>query len=443
MVAVKVELIKNGLVAMITISYKEKNYKEKLLPLFQRSAYSPEIEKQASVVIDEVRRKGDSALAKFAKKFDGVELSPKRFRVSKAEIAVATLKVTPARRKTIKAAVKNVTAFAKHQIPKTWSFNPRPGVTVGERFNPLDRVGVYIPGGTAPLVSTVIHTAAIAKATGVAEIAAVTPPGPKGVVLPELLFAMSVSGVTEVYRLGGIYAIAALAYGTQTISGVEKIVGPGNAYVAAAKKLVYGDVAIDMVAGPSEIMVIADSSANPAHVAADMLSQAEHGSGREQAVVVSTSARLLKSVEKELKLQSTRLSRLEPILKVLKNGVFLIQTRNLQKAAEIANAYAPEHLELICKDAAALSKKITAAGAVFIGPWTPEPVGDFVAGPSHVLPTGGTAKHFSGLTAADFIRRMSVVKYSKAALARETGNISKFAEMEGLDAHENSVAIRQ
>ena len=428
---------------MIKISCKEKNFKAKLLPLFQRSAYSPEIEKQAAAIIDEVRRKGDSALAKFAKKFDGVELSPKRFRVSDAEIAAATSKVTPARRKAIKAAVKNVTAFAKHQIPKAWSFKPRPGVVVGERFNPLDRVGVYIPGGTAPLVSTVIHTAAIAKAAGVAEIAASTPPGPKGVVLPELLFAMRVSGVTEVYRLGGIYAIAALAYGTKTIRGVEKIVGPGNAYVAAAKKLVYGDVAIDMVAGPSEIMIIADSSANPAHIAADMLSQAEHGSGCEQAVVVSTTSRLLNAVEKELKLQASLLSRGDAIQKVLDNGVFLIEARNLDKAAEIANAYAPEHLELICRGAAALSKKITAAGAVFIGPWTPEPVGDFVAGPSHVLPTGGTAKHFSGLTAADFIRRMSVVKYSKAALAREAGYIAKFAEMEGLDAHGNSAAIRQ
>jgi histidinol dehydrogenase len=434
---------KNGILQMIKISYKEKNFKDKLAPLFERASYSPDVEKQAAVIINEVRRKGDSALTKFAKKFDGVELSPKRFRVSKAEITAATLKVAPARRKAIESAVRNVTAFAKRQIPKNWSFKPRSGVVVGERFNPLDRVGVYIPGGTAPLVSTVIHTAAIAKAAGVAEIAAATPPGLKGVVLPELLFAMRVAGVTEVYRLGGIYAIAALAYGTETIRRVDKIVGPGNAYVAAAKKLVYGDVAIDMVAGPSEIMIIADSSANPAHVAADMLSQAEHGSGHEQAVVVSTSARLLNAVEKEFKLQASRLSRSETIMNVMRNGVFLIEARTLDKAAEIANSYAPEHLELICRGASTISRKIKAAGAVFIGPWTPEPVGDFVAGPSHVLPTGGTARHFSGLTAADFMRRMSVLKYSKAALAREAGSIAKFAEMEGLDAHGNSAAIRQ
>jgi histidinol dehydrogenase len=427
---------------MVEISYKEKNFEKKLLPLFERNAYAPDVEKQAGRIIDEVKRGGDAAVAKFAEKFDGVVLAPERFKVAKSEIDSAAADVAPARRKAIKEAVRNITAYAKRQIPKNWSFKPRPGVDLGERFHPLDRVGVYIPGGTAPLVSTVLHTAAIAKAAGVAEIVAATPPGADGEVLPELLFAMRTAGVTEIHRLGGVYAIAALAYGTKTVRKVQKIVGPGNAYVAAAKKIVYGDVAIDMVAGPSEILIIADSTADPAHVAADMLSQAEHGSGFEQAVLVSTSGALLKSVASQLNIQAARLSRSEPIRKVLENGIFLIQARDKTQAAEIANSYAPEHLELICSDAAALSRRITAAGALFIGPWTPEPVGDFVAGPSHVLPTGGTARCFSGLTVLSFMRRTSVVKYSKTALKRESANIAEFAEMEGLDAHGNSAAIR-
>ena len=427
---------------MIRILFKDKNFSAKLKPLLERTAYAPDVESQAAKIIDEVRRKGDAAVVKFAAKFDGAKLTPKQFKVSERKIEAAAALVSPSRRKAIKEAVANVKAYAKHQKPKNWSFKPRSGVTLGERFHPLDRVGVYVPGGTAPLVSTVAHTAAIAKAAGVAEIAAATPPGLDGKVPSELLYAMKTAGVTEIYRLGGVYAVAALAYGTETIRKVDKIVGPGNAYVAAAKKIVYGDVAIDMVAGPSEILIIADSTADPAHIAADMLSQAEHGSGCEQAVLVSTSSRLLDAVEKQIPLQAALLSRSEPVEEVLKNGFFLIQVRDREQAAKIANSYAPEHLELICADADAFSKRITAAGAVFIGPWTPEPVGDFVAGPSHVLPTGGTARCFSGLTTMSFMRRMSVLKYSKSALEREEPHIAEFAEMEGLDAHGNSAAIR-
>ena len=427
---------------MQKISFKDKNYKKALTPLFERSAYPPEIEADVKKILDNIQKKGNSAVAKFAKKFDKVVLTPARFKVSKREINDAVAKVAPAKKRAINAAVKNVSAYASKQLPKGWSFSPRPGVKVGERFEPLDRVGVYIPGGTAPLVSTIVHTAAIAKTAGVKEIVAITPPGPKGKLLPELIYAMQRSGITEIYRLGGVYGIAALAYGTETIPKVEKIVGPGNAYVTAAKKLVYGEVAIDMVAGPSEIMIIADKTCNPAHIAADLLSQAEHGSGHEQAVLLSTSKKIIDGVERELLNQASFLTRSDTVYNVIEKGIFLIQVRNIDEAANIANKYAPEHLEIMCEKAQRVSKKIKAAGALFIGKWTPEAAGDFVAGPSHVLPTGGTAKYFSGLTADQFFRRMSIVNYTQKALQREAVNIAKFAEMEGLDAHGNSAAIR-
>ena len=427
---------------MEKISFKDKNYNKAMIPLFERSAYPPEIEDDVKNILDDIKKRGDTAVAKFAKKFDKAILTPTRFKLSQHEIQAAVAKVAPKKKKAINAAVKNVAAYAKQQIPKGWSFSPRPGVKVGERFEPLDRVGVYIPGGTAPLVSTIVHTAAIAKTAGVKEIVAITPPGPKGKLLPELIYAMQKAGITEIYRLGGVYGIAALAYGTQTIKKVEKIVGPGNAYVTAAKKLVYGEVAIDMVAGPSEIMVIADSKCDPEHIAADLLSQAEHGSGHEQAVLLTTSKKIVTEVEKALYRQADMLTRSDTVYRVLEKGIFLIQVRNIDDAVRIANQYAPEHLEIMCSKAVSVSKKIKAAGAIFIGKWTPEPVGDFVAGPSHVLPTGGTAKYFSGLTVDQFFRRMSIVNYTKQALEREAGNIAKFAEMEGLDAHGNSAAIR-
>ena len=427
---------------MKKISYKDKNFNRALEPLFNRCAYPPEIEENVGKILNDVRKGGDKAVAKYAKRFDNVLLTPRKFRVSDREIRAAVSAIKASERRAIDSAVRNVSAYAKHQLPEDWTSSPRPGVKTGEKFIPLDRVGVYIPGGTAPLVSTVIHTAAIAKAAGVKEIVAVTPPGRNGKILPELLYAMHKSGVTEIYRLGGVYAVAALAYGTRIIKKVEKIVGPGNAYVTAAKKLVYGEVAIDMVAGPSEIMIIADSSCNPDHIAADLLSQAEHGSGHEQAVLLSTSTRIINAVERSLKQQALLLSRSQTVDAVLKNGVFLIHVRNIDQAVKIANLYAPEHLEIMCRNPSAVSRKITAAGAIFIGKWTPEAAGDFVAGPSHVLPTGGTARYFSGLTADHFFRRISIVKYNAAALQREAGNIAKFAEMEGLDAHGKSALIR-
>jgi histidinol dehydrogenase len=427
---------------MEKIYYNDKAFEDKLNKLYHRPSYPPEIETAVKDIINDVRDNGDNALCKYAKKFDNAELTPEMFEVDIDEIKQKSRKIPNAEKRAIKEALANIELFSKQRLPQPWTSSPRPGVIVGERFEPMERIGVYIPGGTAPLVSTVIHTAGLAKAAGVKEIVAITPPEADGSVHPAVLYAMRQAGVTEVYRLGGVYGIAALAYGTETIKKVEKIVGPGNAYVTAAKKLVYGQVAIDMVAGPSEIMVIADEKCNPEFIAADMLSQAEHGSGYEQAVLLSTDAPLIDEVEKELLKQKESLSRNETIDKVLDNGVFLIQAKDMDQAAEIASRYAPEHLEIQCRKAGNVAKQVKAAGAIFIGQWTPEPIGDFCAGPSHVLPTAGSGKYFSGLTVEGFFRRMSILNYQKSALKKEVDIAVKFAEMEGLDAHGRSAAIR-
>ena len=427
---------------MQLIKRDDKDFQKKLEPLLKRSAFSSDIDRSVSEILERVRREGDGALSVFALQFDHVDLTPQEFRVSEAECRAAAEKVDSATRAAVDCAVCQIQEFSRRRLPVNWSCTPRAGVTLGEQFSPLERVGCYVPGGTAPLISTVVHTVAIAAAAGVREIVVVTPPGKDGAVNPALLYACQKAGATEIYRLGGVYGIAALAFGTTTVRKVEKIVGPGNAYVTAAKRQVYGEVALDLVAGPSEIMIIADASANAAFIAADMLSQAEHGSGREQAVMLSTSADLLPAVRDELLRQSKLLSRSECIEKVLQNGIFLVEVKDLAEAAALASLYAPEHLELIVEKPRELAPKITAAGAIFLGPWTPEPIGDFVAGPSHVLPTGGSARFFTGLTVEMFFRRSSLVEYDRNALERELPAVTCFAKNEGLDAHGNSAAIR-
>ncbi len=418
------------------------DFEKELAVLYDRPGYPPEIEEGVAEIISDVRARGDEALAEYAEKFDRVKLSPEEFRVTEAEIDEAAGSLDSAAKKAIRQALKAVQGFARRQRPRNWKYSPRRGVTLGEKFEPLQRVGVYVPGGTAPLVSTVIHTAGIAAAAGVREIVAVTPPGADGKVHPAVLFAMKLAGVTEIYRLGGVYGIAAMAFGTETVRKVEKIVGPGNAYVTAAKKLVYGQVAIDMVAGPSEIMVIADESARPEFIAADLLSQAEHGSGLEQAVMVTTDESMLDKVETELNRQKAVLKRIAAVDRVLDKGVFLIHVPDLHKAAEIAGCYAPEHLEIMTSEPEAVAGEVKAAGAIFLGQWTPEPIGDFCAGPSHVLPTAGSARFFHGLAAESFYRRSSLVKYTEEAVCREAGTVEMFARMEGLDAHGRAGTIR-
>ncbi|NLF92741.1 MAG: histidinol dehydrogenase [Oligosphaeraceae bacterium] len=427
---------------MKIIRRNQKNFHSELTPLLERSAFSSDIDRQVADILADVRQRGDAALCDCALKFDHVSLTPEQFMVTAAECAAAGKSITADVRQAITAAVQQVADFASQRRPENWSYSPRPGVTLGEQFSPMSRVGCYIPGGTAPLISTVVHTVTLAATAGVPEIVVITPPGKDAQVNPALLYACQVAGATEIYRLGGVYGIAALAYGSASIRRVEKIVGPGNSYVTAAKRQVYGQVALDLVAGPSEIMIIADESANPAYIAADMLSQAEHGSGREQAVLLSTEPALLPQVAAELQRQSACLSRSDCLAKVLANGVFLLETASLQEAVELANRYAPEHLELMLQDPEPTAARITAAGAIFLGHWTPEPVGDFVAGPSHVLPTGGSGRFFTGLTAEMFFRRSSLVKYDRTALERELPYIRCFAASEGLDAHGNSAAIR-
>ncbi len=410
--------------------------------LYCRPGYPPEIEKGVAEIIAQVRSGGDRALCELAEKFDRAKLKQSELRVTEAEIGEAVKTLGKTERKAIEGALGAVQSFARERRPRNWKYSPRRGVVLGEKFEPMERIGVYIPGGTAPLVSTVVHTAGIAAAAGVREIVAVTPPGPDGKIHGAVLAAMKLAGVTEIYRLGGVYGIAAMAYGTESVKKVEKIVGPGNAYVTAAKKLVYGEVAIDMVAGPSEVMVIADDTADPAFVAADLLSQAEHGSGLEQAVLVTTDRALIDRVEAEVLSQKKLLHRSTTVDRVLADGVFLIHCETLDEAAAIASKYAPEHLEIITRHPRRVAKNVKAAGAIFLGPWTPESAGDFCAGPSHVLPTAGSAKFFSGLTVEGFYRRSSLVEYRESALKREVWMIEKFAGMEGLDAHGRAGSIR-
>ena len=428
---------------MKILDYRKGDFISGLEIIYNRPSYPPAIEEAVRTIVNNVRSEGDKALQRYALEFDKADLTPDQFKVSDSEIASAAGSLDKAAKAAIRTALKNVQTFAKLRIPKAWKKVVRKGVTLGEQFVPMERIGVYIPGGTAPLVSTVIHTAGIAKAAGVKEIVAVTPPGKDGKVHPAVLYAMKAAGVTEIYRLGGVYGIAAMAYGTETVPKVEKIVGPGNAYVTAAKKLVYGAVAIDMVAGPSEIMIIADETADPDKIAADMLSQAEHGSGLEQALTVTTDEKMVEKIEKALAARKATLPRMATVDKVLENGSWIIVVKDMAQAAEIAGKYAPEHLEICCKDARKVAKTIKAAGALFIGHWTPEPIGDFCAGPSHVLPTAGSAKFFSGLTVEGFFRRMSTVEYTEEAIQKEIAVAEKFAEMEGLAAHGRSASSRR
>ena len=414
---------------MKKLYYDSPGFENELRALADRPGYPPEIEPQVAAIIDDVRREGNAALVKYAAKFDRVELDPARFRVTDEEIDAAAALLSEREKKAIDTALSQVRDFALATVPRAWSASPRAGVMLGEKFTPMDRVGVYIPGGTAPLVSTVLHTAGIAGAAGVREIVAATPANREGKVHPAVLYAMRKAGVTEIYRLGGVYGVAALALGTESIRKVEKLVGPGNAYVTAAKKLLYGKVAIDMVAGPSEILVIADAEANPEFIAADLLSQAEHGSGLEQAVLVTTDRAMIDRVEAAFQRQKATLPKLATVERVEARGIFLIHV-------------APEHLEIQTANPEAVAAKITAAGAIFLGAWTPESIGDFCAGPSHVLPTASSAHYFNGLETVSFFRRTSLVKYDEAALRREAGIVECFGEMESLAAHGRAGTIR-
>ncbi|MCQ2390074.1 MAG: histidinol dehydrogenase [Kiritimatiellae bacterium] len=408
-----------------------------------RSAFPEEAEKAAAEVLADIRADGDKAVAHYVAKFEGAQLTPKKFRVTEKELASAEAQVPPALKRAVKDAYTRVMRFSKASLKAPWTMKTPRGGSAGEFYSPMDRVGVYVPGGTAPLASTSVMTVTLAKAAGVKEIVACTPAGPTGTPNPVLLYALKLAGATEVYRVGGIQAIGLMAFGTKSVKKVQKIVGPGNAFVTAAKRQVYGYVGIDQVAGPSEIAVLADGTVSARWVAADLLSQAEHGSGWEKSLLVTQSASFAQEVKRELLEQTKSLSRKALIQRVLdRDGVLFCVTPTLEEGLELVNRFAPEHFEIMCKDALKLMKGVRSAGAVFAGAWTPESAGDFVAGPSHVLPTGGAANMFNGLTPDDFRRRHSFVAFTKDDLDETKDTIAAFAQVEGLDAHGRAASIR-
>jgi histidinol dehydrogenase len=316
------------------------------------------------------------------------------------------------------------------------------GAVTGEKFDPFTRVGIYIPGGTAPLVSTALMTITLARAAGCKEIVVTTPCGRDGSINAALLFAARAAGATEIYRVGGAQAIAAMAYGTKTIRRVQKIYGPGNAYVVTAKRLLVGYVAIDLLPGPSEVLVLADDSANPAYAAADLLAQAEHGSGHERVWLITTSAKIMTAVQKEIDRQLPKLTRRDLIQRALQNNSWLILVKTLDDAIALTNQLAPEHCEVMTRNPRQVSTRILTAGAIFVGAYSPTVLGDYVAGPSHTLPTGGAGASFAGLTVDQFQRRTSVVEYNRTALKKALSGVQEFAALEGLDAHGKSAESR-
>ena len=421
-----------------------KNFNEELADFCRDAEVPKDIVDSVSAILADVRARGDMAVANYAAKFDGAKLRSREFRVSENELANAAESVSSDDLKAIRAAHANIVAYNRRSLLEDWEDRNKHGAMVGEKHDPIRRVGLYVPGGQVPLVSTVLMTASLAKIAGCPEIAVFTPSDNPGKVAPGLLAALHFFGIKEVYRIGGVQAIASMAFGTETIPAVDKVFGPGNAYVCEAKRQVFGTVGVDSLPGPSEVMVIADQTARVDFVAADILAQAEHGSGREKVYLVATSEKIAQAIATEVDMQVSELTREEKTQNVLDQGFLTIVVENLNQAAEIANYVAPEHLELIVKEPSLkkLIKRITTAGAIMIGNHTPTALGDFTAGPSHVLPTGRTGRFFSGLRVADFMRRTSIVRYDEKSVKAGNKVVASFAAMEKLDAHGRSVDIR-
>jgi histidinol dehydrogenase len=429
---------------MKVIRHSDANFPEKLHELTTASSlFDPVIEQRTRAILNAVQARGDDALLAFTEKFDGARLTASQLAVTQAELMVASLKADESLRAAVAEAEKNIASFARKSLLRNWECRNSHGARVGEKFDPFQRVGAYIPGGKAPLVSTVLMTVTLAKVAGCKGIVVCTPCGRDGSINPALLFAARAAGATEIYRVGGAQAIAAMAFGTNTIRRVQKIFGPGNAYVVTAKRLLVGHVAIDLLPGPSELLVLADETADPKFAAADLLAQAEHGSGHERVWLVTTSAKILKAVEKEIARQLPKQARREYIQRVLADNTWLIQVKSLDDAVALANQLAPEHCEVMTRNPRQVSAGILTAGAIFLGPWTPTVLGDYVAGPSHTLPTGGAGASFAGLTVDQFQRRTSLVEYNHTSLKKALPVVKKFAELEGLGAHGKSAEIRK
>ncbi len=410
--------------------------------LLKRSPNSyGEFEGRVAAILADVKERRDAALFEYTKKFDGADISTDNLVVTEEEIREAYETVDPSLVEIIRKALVNIRAYHEKQRRYSW-FDSKPnGSMLGQKITPLRRVGVYVPGGKAVYPSSVLMNIVPAKVAGVEEIVMTTPPGKDGKVNPTTLVAAKEAGADVIYKVGGAQAIAALAYGTESIPKVDKIVGPGNIYVALAKKAVYGHVSIDSIAGPSEILIIADDTANPRYVAADLLSQAEHDE-MASAILVTTSRRLAEEVSKEAEQFVAQLSRKEILQKSLDNYGYILIAETLDDAIDAANEIASEHLEIVTANAFEVMMKVRNAGAIFIGEYSSEPLGDYFAGPNHVLPTNGTAKFFSPLSVDDFIKKSSIIYYSKDALRPVHEDIIRFAEAEQLTAHANSIRVR-
>lgn len=429
---------------MRVLQFASKTFDSELAGFCRGASVPKDIQDAVTAILADIHQRGDEAVCYYAAKFDGAKLRARDFRVKPAEIAAAAKRLPAAERKALVAAHENIVAFNKQSLPKDWLGKNKHGAQVGEINHPIRRVGLYVPGGEVPLVSTVLMTATLAKIAGCPEIAVFTPSNSQGKIADGLLAALDLVGIDEVYRIGGVQAIGAAAFGTLTVPAVDKVFGPGNAYVCEAKRQVFGTVGVDSLPGPSEVMIIADESANTAFAAADLLAQAEHGSGREKIYLVATSAEIIKDIADEVQSQLKLISRSEKTQRVLSHGFLAIEVKTLAEAVKIANYVAPEHLELLTKESThkALLRDITTAGAIMLGNYTPTALGDFTAGPSHVLPTARAGRFFSGLRVADFMRRTSVIRYDKTSVKKGEPVVSAFATMEKLDAHGRSVKIR-
>lgn len=427
---------------MRTVRLTKDSTKDILENLLKRSPNNyGKYEAAVDEILKKVRAEGDKALFAYTREFDKAEITAETVRVTEEEIKEAYEAVDPSLVEVIRRALVNIRSFHEKQKQNSWFSSTEEGTMLGQKVTPLKRVGVYVPGGKAVYPSSVLMNIVPAKVAGVDEIIMTTPPGKDGKVCPTTLVAAREAGADVIYKAGGAQAVAALAYGTESIPKADKIVGPGNIFVALAKKAVYGYVSIDSIAGPSEILVLADETANPRYVAADLLSQAEHDE-LASAILITTSAELAEKVSREVDGFAEKLSRREIIEKSLDNFGYILIAENMDEAVEAANEIASEHMEIVTSNPFEVMMKVRNAGAIFIGPYSSEPLGDYFAGPNHVLPTNGTAKFFSPLSVDDFVKKSSIVYYSREALEKIHCDIEKFAAAEQLTAHANSIAVR-
>ncbi|MCL2024280.1 MAG: histidinol dehydrogenase [Coriobacteriia bacterium] len=409
--------------------------------LARSGGISREIIDSATAIVDDVRTRGDAALIEYTARFDGVTLAPDTLRVSEKEIDAAFELVDDEIIDALRYAAERVRFFHEQHRQKSWTMTDDDGVVLGQKITPIRRVGVYVPGGTAPYPSSVLMNTMPAHVAGVSEIAMAAPPAQGGTISPYTLVTARIVGITEIYKMGGAQAIGALAYGTETIPAVDKIVGPGNAFVAAAKKYVMGEVGIDMIAGPSEVLVLADSTANPRLVAIDLMAQAEHDV-RAATYLVTTDITLPTKVEAEFADLLSHSPRAEITAASLSDNSLVVICENIDDAIAASDIIAPEHLEVLTENAAEIAERLHNAGAIFIGPWTPESAGDYVAGPNHVLPTEGTARFSSPLSTDDFVKKSSIISYTREGLERDRKAIEAIAHTEGFWAHEHAVKER-